>query len=31
MTEIKIGIVLSDEKIETSEKLLKLSVDFGGS
>lgn len=27
--EIKIGTVLSAEKIEGSEKLLKLSVDFG--
>jgi methionine--tRNA ligase beta chain len=27
--EIKIGKVLSAEKIEQSEKLLKLSVDFG--
>ena len=27
--EIKIGTVLSAEKVEGSEKLLKLSVDFG--
>ena len=27
--EIKIGTVLSAEKVENSEKLLKLSVDFG--
>lgn len=27
--EIKIGAVLSAEKVEGSEKLLKLSVDFG--
>ena len=27
--EIKIGTVLSAEKVESSEKLLKLSVDFG--
>ena len=29
--EIKIGTVLSAEKVEGSEKLLKLSVDFGES
>ena len=27
--EIKIGTILSAEKVEDSEKLLKLSVDFG--
>lgn len=27
--EIKIGTILSAEKVENSEKLLKLSVDFG--
>ena len=27
--EIKVGTVLSAEKVEGSEKLLKLSVDFG--
>ena len=29
--EIKIGTVLSAEKVEDSEKLFKLSVDFGES
>ena len=27
--EIKVGTILSAEKVEGSEKLLKLSVDFG--
>lgn len=29
--EIKVGMILSAEKVENSEKLLKLSVDFGES